>query len=874
MPLVDLTRYIVASSGTWTDPSQDENLFGFTRADTMSRERLLLRWAGDFVALTGPLRVRVTVQAENMTVPLALVGGMVPDAGGSAQSPERELVGKMKIRGGAALHEQAVGYVTAGRPMGLQASTIYSYTLDVAAGQAWPFSLSEQLAVLRLQHVHASRFDQLGNNLGFRVIIEPAFKVPDCTPVNTSSDLPCDFAVADQGNTARFFPAACEPCDATVMGLPPGGAVSLVTPPAEGGMVRTRFFNGMFITSEDLETEQRYARLKSKLHNRASGAGVVWGLGVGKHGSHLCVLPGYGVDCCGNDLTLTTTYKVEIGALMADPAGQPLSRQLGGRKMALLLEYVECPSNARPVHGDPCATDVTRCEMSRVRETVRLRLVPPRDCCDEVSGGPLKRFLDEARDLKKRHPVETITEQQGDQPAAAPAQTPFQLRFTVNRRGANAVTIRPSPEMTSVELPTGRVNTLSIEVLPDAGWKFTGGTLSAEARTADGEPATGAVEPEQPIDLAAAPAGGLSATFTMPTGRQPAAGRVPRDLRFNLAAWQAENRTAATGAVAAMGDVRFEGGVNADGMRENQITVRVLAAPIAQPARKARVCGDPCSPRGWTSTPDGDCGKAIDSVGRGLRSSVWLHDDPLDSNRAGDPKALLLGALGGWLTEAAALDREDTSDDVRSARTEIGEGIYRAAWLILFGVSHRADAAMLGKTLHRLLEAWCDNVLWKGPQCCGDPHGVVIGCALVDGGTIQTVDPFGGRRYVVHYPLLEHWGGQFGLAPLDATAMRFFQRLCCWGSLAPAQPGTREEAPVIDTKVGDGHLLIGDPRAIREKLGDRKIAQRRSAGLAEMIVAAVRLLSARQPARDTGSYTALTLEGFAAPQTVVLLVPA
>ena len=68
MPVIDLRRYIVASTGVWTDPAQDHNLFDFTRGDTMSPERLLLRWAGDFVALTGPLRVRVTVQAGSVEV--------------------------------------------------------------------------------------------------------------------------------------------------------------------------------------------------------------------------------------------------------------------------------------------------------------------------------------------------------------------------------------------------------------------------------------------------------------------------------------------------------------------------------------------------------------------------------------------------------------------------------------------------------------------------------------------------------------------------------------------------------------------------------------------------------------------------------------
>jgi hypothetical protein len=182
MPVIDLTRYIVASAGTWTDPSQDKNLFDFTVADTMSPDRLLLRWAGDFVALTGPLSVRITVQAENMTVPLALVGNLVPDP---AAVFSKDGAATATLSRTTTLNEAALGRYVSGRGLSLQASTIYDYTLDIAAGQAWPFSLSEQLDVLRLRGAVSSRGEQLGNNLGYRVIIEPAFSVARLQPVTT-----------------------------------------------------------------------------------------------------------------------------------------------------------------------------------------------------------------------------------------------------------------------------------------------------------------------------------------------------------------------------------------------------------------------------------------------------------------------------------------------------------------------------------------------------------------------------------------------------------------------------------------------------------------------------------------------------------------
>src|SRR5262249_734114 len=157
-------------------------------------------------------------------------------------------------------------------------------------------------------------------------------------------------------------PAACGP--------------SLAVVPASGGCIRPRFFNGMFITREDLETQLRYFRIKNKLERKAIGQGVFWGLGLCRDGGSIVRKPGYAVDCCGKDLIVTSNYKVDSQTLLSDPA---ICNLLGRdqRCFSLLLEYVECPEQPRPVHGDPCVGSASACEMSRVRETVRLRLVPP-----------------------------------------------------------------------------------------------------------------------------------------------------------------------------------------------------------------------------------------------------------------------------------------------------------------------------------------------------------------------------------------------------------------------------------------------------------------------------------------------------------------
>jgi hypothetical protein len=896
MPVIDLTRYIVADAGTWTDPSQDQNLFGFTLADTRSPERLMLRWAGDFVALTGPLRVRVTVQAENMTLPLAYVGNLVPDAAatvnpsanpaGAAPNATINLASRLYTNPAASLYQSAVGRAGKGA-LSLQASTIYTYALDIAAGQAWPFSLSEQLDALRLQNARSSRLDQLGNNLGYRVIIEPAFAAAKLAPVSTSADLPCDFAVANQPDTGRFFPVACEPCEGSVTGLPPSDSVALVIPAADGGCVRTRFFNGMFITREDLETEQRYHRLKSKLHNRASGAGVVWGLNVGKHGDVVCVQPGYGVDCCGNDVVLTSMYQVDIAALLADPAAHLRGRGRAPVHMNLLLEYVECPSDARPVHGDPCAPEASRCEMSRIRESSRLRLVPPCDYDAAKESAPIQHFLDDVRRLRAQFPT-------GQVPVGTAAdRPPFRVRVTVNGNGANAVVARPAAGNSTLTLrATERVNSVTVEMLMDPLFTFVQGSLSGQASAPAGAapPATGTtrppggttagtpaspaiVDPSDPIDLSLAkPARNPRVTFTIPA---TAAGA---QLVVRLADWQAQAILANQDDPVPGGNLTLTMAVAGGQFASNSMASTFAVAP---PKLAPKPCSDaPCATGSNGRTAANDCGpynayKVFES-GDSTPVLPWLHTDPTHETSAGDPKVLGLAALGGWLSQMLVRDQAGTANELTSARRELAQGIYRLAWMMLFGVSPKADPAALGGALQRLLEGWCETLLWKGPHCCSDPHGVVIGCAVVEGGTIQRVDPFGGRRYVIHYPLLEHWGAQFGLAPIDISAMRFFSKICCVAGLpAPATGAGAYEVAGEVVEVGGGYLALGDPQAFASKIQDKQIATVRRVSTPEMIVAVLSLIGTKPAASTQGqSYTALVLADFVADQTVTLLVPA
>jgi hypothetical protein len=758
MPTIDIRSHIVYAAGTWRDPVllAEEAPFPFTLADTCSASKLLLRWTGDAVALAGPLRIRVTFQSENVTYRL---GAWTP--------PDQILAGD----GGLTL----LGDAPSGLPVNraalvsligagtLQAGTVYSYALDIPAGQVWPFTYGERDTA------------DLGNNLYDRVTIEVAGFEAAPVPVAASCDLPCDFAVQDRPDAGAFFPVACEPCDPAAQVRMPPTAPALSVSAADGGCVRTRFFNGMFITREDLETEQRYVRVKNRLRNRAAGQGVVWGLNVGRSGDHVYVLPGYAVDCCGNDLTVTTAYRVEIAALLRDPAVAALCASASGapKQVALLLEYVECPTEPRPVHGDPCGPAQQACEPSRIRETVRLRLVPPRP---PATSGPMAEFLATAQTLHDKYGerLDAVT----DLPPAAQVQ--LRLR-------AGDADVTASTDGVAVDTGLAGAVDASVSAEPDGVLLgvFTGGTL--EIASADGQ-----VLATTPLALLSSPgAPGLALTL------DPA-----QAYTVTLAGWRVETPLAPAPGWADTGtavwDLAAAGATWQLTGRETVPRARVVPArteacaePCAVPV--ARVPGIAGATAGVTVTPS-----AADAAG--IRWP-WLHSDPLDPARAGDPKALALGLLGAWMQQSTASSAEAGVSEPSSFAVVASTALYRAAWLWFYGVAGGDEQCEVGDALQRLLRGWCAAMLYPGPVCAGEPHGVVIGCTTVSAGTLGDVDPFGGRRYVVQWPLLSHWGGQVGLAPLDLTATRLFSTLCCIAALpCPASAGAR---PAFVARLGE-----------------------------------------------------------------------
>jgi hypothetical protein len=357
-----------------------------------------------------------------------------------------------------------------------------------------------------------------------------------------------------------------------------------------------------------------------------------------------------------------------------------VSRRSGEREcFALLLEYVECPEEPRPVHGDPCVSTATACEMSRVRETVRLRLVPPRDFRPE---GPTPKFL----------------------------------RALCEGRKAEE---RCSPD---------------------------------------------------------------------PREREP--------------------------------------------------------FPCLT---------DPCC----VEKPLFPC------------TIPWAHENPFNPGQPAGPKVIGLAVMYSLL--AGQIASADSDENEVSSKVRVAAELYRMTARLLdrkFDEPNELERVTIA--VQQLLSDWCCSFLYPGPCCEGEPHGVVIGCAVVCGGEIKRIDPWGGRRWVMHYPLLSYWGEQFGILPPDALASRIFGLICCLARLErpSCEDFYRERgaAEGMEMSFGRVRLGIGPGNAAA---GRRRTARRETVSLLEFAARALAAMAQGQAPEGT-PLLEVRLEG---NSDVYLLVP-
>ncbi|MEV6639223.1 hypothetical protein [Amycolatopsis sp. NPDC051371] len=172
-------------------------------------------------------------------------------------------------------------------------------------------------------------------------------------------------------------------------------------PAFPAAFVRPRFFAGQLLTEDDLGLLTDYVAGKDRLHNRmVSGPGVVCGLEVtcdSCAGGTLSVHPGHALDCCGNDIVLSCTEKVDVQALVRElrvsspgvACGDPCDDDQ--RHYGLFVRYEE--SMADPVAPfateEPCPAP--GCVPSRVQEG--FRFVVKCDTADDHRYNPATKLL-------------------------------------------------------------------------------------------------------------------------------------------------------------------------------------------------------------------------------------------------------------------------------------------------------------------------------------------------------------------------------------------------------------------------------------------------------------------------------------------------
>jgi hypothetical protein len=173
-------------------------------------------------------------------------------------------------------------------------------------------------------------------------------------------------------------------------------------PATPAAFVRPRFFAGQLLTEDDLSLLVDYVSGKNRLHNRTLfGPGVVCGLTVSCDpcgAGTVAVHPGHALDCCGNDIVVSCTERVDVAALVRELRVSSLGVQCGDpcddgrRRFGLFVRYEESPVDpvAPFATEEPCPTP--GCVPSRIQEG--LRFLVKCDTADDHRYNPGTRLLE------------------------------------------------------------------------------------------------------------------------------------------------------------------------------------------------------------------------------------------------------------------------------------------------------------------------------------------------------------------------------------------------------------------------------------------------------------------------------------------------
>src|SRR5690349_15099024 len=147
----------------------------------------------------------------------------------------------------------------------------------------------------------------------------------------------------------------------------------------EGPFTALRYHFGMLLGVDDFETEQRYLRGKTRLHNAwLHRAGIVWGLGVDVVADRreIRVAPGLAVDGAGRELHLDVRCCLDIGAWYEDNKASVETRAGEGGAVVfdgrVELAFCACATRPVPAIAGPCEGAEVDTAYSRTFETVAI----------------------------------------------------------------------------------------------------------------------------------------------------------------------------------------------------------------------------------------------------------------------------------------------------------------------------------------------------------------------------------------------------------------------------------------------------------------------------------------------------------------------
>ncbi|MBK4216484.1 hypothetical protein JJJ17_11155 [Paracoccus caeni] len=554
-----------------------------------------------------------------------------------------------------------------------------------------------------------------------------------------------------------------------------------------GGLSRTEFYDGMVLGEADMKREQSYWQMKRRLTNRALGQGVVWGLSLhwDAKARSFTLCPGYGLSCCGDDLVVECTETVAERDLI-DPCSQDFrdilkaaqgpctdpcdTRPDAPVEAVLMLEYVECPGLPRQAFEDPCATKATGCKYSAVRETTRLRLVPPPP---PPAPKPMERFCQQIAELRAMLAAEGLP------PPPAPAPAP----------AADAAAIGAPPVAVMLSLENGSQTLKGATREELASRAGAQGTLSL------------AVSDSQPLVFSLTPPLGYGFLRTwektaqgQETSQQTIETLMELSFReSDLKAGGHMERYPLVEIAPLAGGQSYEIAYAVEARRTASAVEAVIRVVSVRRLHKVK-----------------DCGSLL---------RVWAdRADPLCATRT-----LLLAAVWGWFKglvgpAPCALPNADGTAEPDPTRAAIGWMAGWLAWRILFriDIAESTLAASAQRCLHKLFQAWCAEFNYKGPRCDCHQHGIMLGSVLISPkGKIICFDEWKHRRYVLTGPLLTHWAGLFGLPSIDAVATRLASWICCVAR-APLIPIDAAAAAAIRAQLlsADGDLRLGGRRRL------------------------------------------------------------